>query len=346
MLDFNPNHVIANYHLGLIFFESGDYANAIPYFETTFKLDSKNLDAILYLTQSYLATGKSNEAKAIYEEALKLYEHPEIHHNLGVLYLKENEKTQALTHFEKTLLQQPENETARHMVNALTQQKPALTEPPPLNYIRDLFDQYADYYNSHMKETLNYQAPFLLRDAFSRVLKGKFKLFRTLDLGCGTGLCAIYFRDLAFDLIGVDISSKMLEKAKQLDTYDELHEKDILAYLSDPNLFPFDLIIASDVFCYFGELTPLFSKIAKVLTPNGYFCFTIESLESKESNDSENYNLNPTGRFTHAFQYIQNLTEQFGFKMLNDPKHTITLRKNRDSQILGNLFILQLPDSI
>jgi SAM-dependent methyltransferase len=40
---------------------------------------------------------------------------------------------------------------------------------------------------------------------------------RALDFGCGTGRSTRFLRDLGFEVIGVDISDSMLEKAKDLD---------------------------------------------------------------------------------------------------------------------------------
>ena len=79
---------------------------------------------------------------------------------------------------------------------------------------------------------------------------GKGKALESI-LGCGTGLCGIYFRDLAKELIGVDLIPKMLEKAKTLGAYDSLFVADALEYLNRAALENFDLIIAADVFSLF-----------------------------------------------------------------------------------------------
>jgi SAM-dependent methyltransferase len=40
---------------------------------------------------------------------------------------------------------------------------------------------------------------------------------RALDFGCGTGRSTRFLRELGFDVIGVDISASMLERARELD---------------------------------------------------------------------------------------------------------------------------------
>ena len=41
---------------------------------------------------------------------------------------------------------------------------------------------------------------------------------RALDFGCGTGRSTRFLRELGFDVIGVDISASMLERARELDS--------------------------------------------------------------------------------------------------------------------------------
>ena len=88
----------------------------------------------------------------------------------------------------------------------------------------------------------------------------KLEPARVLDLGCGTGLGAQLYRPFAKRLTGVDVSSKMLEKAQEKKIYDSLKDFDIL----QDWLFPqkFDLIYSSDVFVYFGNLDRIIVSIS------------------------------------------------------------------------------------
>lgn len=375
-LKLKPEHSGAHNNLGLILFETENYEDARIHLEKACSLDPHNHGSRLFLGQTYLALGKTLDAKQLYEALLAeddtLFE---AHHNLAVLLLRDNNKSQSLLHFKKVLQYQPNNETALHMVKALEGETP--DAPIPKGYVRDLFNQYADYYNVHVKEKLHYQAPFLLRDAIAKCLKGK-SVERILDLGCGTGLCSIYFRDMTRILIGVDISEKMIDKAKQLEAYDELKEQDILEYLGEsakeckaleknisneskdseetresnhdiePILNKFNLILASDVLVYFGDLDRLFQLISQNLTFNGHFAFTIELLkpmasEQEKSNQNKGYLLQPTGRFAHSPEYIQSLSKKYGFNI--QLANNVILRKQEEQEIPGMLYVLSYMQS-
>src|SRR5207253_10856196 len=74
--------------------------------------------------------------------------------------------------------------------------------PPiaPPAYVAGAFDGYADGFEKHLIEELNYRAPPLLRGAIDRVRpNGQFDV---LDLGCGTGLIGAAFKDRARTLAG------------------------------------------------------------------------------------------------------------------------------------------------
>ena len=57
-----------------------------------------------------------------------------------------------------------------------------------------------------------------------------------MDLGCGTGLFGIEIRQFCEHLEGVDLSEKMLDKAKEKNIYNNLIKQDILDYLSNEDL--------------------------------------------------------------------------------------------------------------
>ena len=79
---------------------------------------------------------------------------------------------------------------------------------------------------------------------------------RVMDLGCGTGLAGECFASIAQYMVGCDLSSKMIEKAEEKGCYDQLFHEEIVAALArfqEPEQL-MDLVIASDVLCYIGDL--------------------------------------------------------------------------------------------
>src|SRR5262245_14473191 len=79
----------------------------------------------------------------------------------------------------------------------------------PTEYVRTLFDQYADRFDTALVKGLAYRGPellaALLKDA--SVTAGRAQPFRAaLDLGCGTGLGGAAIQTFVEHLVGVDLS--------------------------------------------------------------------------------------------------------------------------------------------
>jgi predicted TPR repeat methyltransferase len=145
------------------------------------------------------------------------------------------------------------------------------------SYVRILFDQYAPRFDRAL-EDLGYRAPALLRDAVIADAGGR-RFGTMLDLGCGTGLAGAAFRPYVDWLVGVDLSSKMIDEARDKGVYDTLTVGDIAQFLSPQHTADSsaDLIIAADVFAYIGDVGAVCDAVARVLAPNGLFGFTVET---------------------------------------------------------------------
>src|SRR5262249_34413521 len=128
---------------------------------------------------------------------------------------------------------------------------------------------------------LSYRAPALLRAAIERVCAARqhpARFAAVLDLGCGTGLAGVEFRPLAERLTGVDLSPQMIAVARGKGAYARLVADDIGRFLAAAAVegARYDLVLAADVFTYFGDLAPLFAACASVLAPGGLVAFTVE----------------------------------------------------------------------
>ena len=122
-------------------------------------------------------------------------------------------------------------------------------------YVRRLFDQHAPEFDAALVGRLNYRGPELLLKAV-RELAGD-RLGAMLDLGCGTGLAGVAFRPYVDRLIGMDISSGMIEQARAKNVYDELVAADLLEFLRGKQEEKYDLVLAADVFVYCSDLAPI-----------------------------------------------------------------------------------------
>lgn len=100
---------------------------------------------------------------------------------------------------------------------------------------------------------------------------------QVLDLGCGFGWHCIYaIENGASSVVGVDISQKMLEVAREKTHYHQV--KYILSAMEDID-FPdesFDIILSSLAFHYVADYELLIKKIYRMLKPGGNLIFTVE----------------------------------------------------------------------
>src|SRR5450432_2875749 len=147
-------------------------------------------------------------------------------------------------------------------------------------YVKALFDQYAPKFDAALMDDLGYRAPALLLAAVlgTRAAVGKPAIFsRVIDLGCGTGLAARAFSAVAGEIIGIDLSPRMIERARLTGLYAELEVGEIVEGLSRKQDASADLILAADVMVYVHDMTPLLAEVARVLASGGLFAFTVES---------------------------------------------------------------------
>ena len=154
-----------------------------------------------------------------------------------------------------------------------------LSGMPPA-YVRALFDQYAPKFESALVDDLGYRGPALLFKAVlaARLAARKPAFFkRVIDLGCGTGLAASAFAREVDHFIGIDLSPRMIEKARATGLYAELEVADMLEGLRSKPDTSANLVLAADAMVYVPELAPLLREVRRVLAPGGVLAFTVET---------------------------------------------------------------------
>jgi predicted TPR repeat methyltransferase len=204
----------------------------------------------------------------------------------------------------------------------------------PADYVKSLFDQYAGHFDRHLVGVLGYRTPSLLASLLHPA--PEMQAAAALDLGCGTGLCAPLLRPMAKHLAGVDLSEKMLEKARATGLYDELACADILAWLAGRQA-EWDLVVAADVLVYFGDLAPLFKAVAGALRPGGQFAFSVEAL-APELDSGAGYAITASNRFAHAPAYVRACARAAGLQVLG--QRDAALRQEHGKDVAGVLYLL------
>ena len=302
----------------------GDYEVAQTVLERSIRLNPSPF-ALNNLALSFKSLGKVDEALQFLHRALEGLPHsPSIHYNLAELYVLKGSVEKAIDYFTNSLALDETNISAKYR---LTHLNGCGLRSAPEEYITKLFDKYSETFEKHLVNKLGYDLHLRIKG----YIEGRsFK--SVLDLGCGTGLSGLSLSNNFKEMIGVDLSLRMLAKAGEKRIYTNLIHGEILSYLRNCKS-KFDLVMAADVLIYIGEIEHLFALIRKVLKKNGTFIFSVELSKNQELKTSI------SGRFAHSFSYIQRIANTSGLDI--EAKQEIPLRKEHKEWIKGILFILK-----
>ncbi|MBI3442004.1 MAG: tetratricopeptide repeat protein [Proteobacteria bacterium] len=327
-----PDHSDARYNLAQAYMHQARFREAAEAYREVARRNPQHVPTLNNLGYALVQIGRFDEAVACHRQALRLQPNDaEALNNLGNALQGQGKKEEAVAAYREALRLRPEYASPRFQLAAMGRDETPPQAPP--DYVRNLFDNYAERFDKHLVEGLEYRTPELLNRLVRKVLGNESRKLDILDLGCGTGLCGPMFRDLAHKLVGVDLSPKMIEKARARNLYDELLVGEITVSLMKPDT-TFDLIIAADVFPYIGDLQHIFETCERTLKPDGLFAFSAEV-----ANDVAGYVLRPTGRYAHSEKYVKNLSAKNGFSELVF-EQTI-LRKDRGKPVHGYVSVFR-----
>ncbi len=297
-LEHLPTLTAAHIGLGVCLRFTGAFEEAEHAFERALSLETENVDAHFELGNALRARGRLQSAQKAYRAALEL---------------------------------EPYHAEARYFLSVVT---PGDTPTSiPVSLVKDLFDAYAPAYDDHVVRRHRYDGPRVLRQAVEPREEVRIPDQVVVDLGCGTGLCGPIFRDIAKRLIGVDISPRMLDSARELGVYDELRVEDLQTTVRTAGRV-FDLALAADVLVYFGDLAELFVACSSALRDGGRFAFTAESTDPETS-----FVLMPGGRFAHGRRYIESVAAKAGFNV--ERYSTAILRFENGQPIQSHVFVVR-----
>ncbi|ASJ02171.1 methyltransferase [Thermococcus profundus] len=137
-----------------------------------------------------------------------------------------------------------------------------------------VFKAYSDVYSDEYKRRIETLEPLLLK---YMPQKG-----RVLDLACGAGGFSFLLEDLGFQVVGLDSSESMLERAKEFAkdrrSKVEFIKGDARNLPFDENSFDYVLLIDSLIHFEPGELNAVFKEIGRVLKPGGRFVIQFTDL--------------------------------------------------------------------
>lgn len=138
---------------------------------------------------------------------------------------------------------------------------------------RDTYDQIADVFARRAEDgpyNAHYDRPALLG------LLPPVAGLRVLDAGCGPGIYAAWLVAQGAEVVGLDVSPRMVALARaRLGDRASILEADLaqpLTMLADAS---FDLILSALALDYVRDWAPLFSDFARVLRPCGRLVFSV-----------------------------------------------------------------------
>ena len=331
-LSIKPDYAEAHYNLGFSHHRLGQLDAAVRSYKKVVAIkpdyakehNNKILSVIYFFT-----IGQIPDAIDTLEVLIKDNPNDALLFNMiGGCYASLGQPDMAVKNYEQALAIKPDYSVPQHMFNALTGNT---SKEPPKEYVKNLFDDYAERFDDSLIKQLGYKLPFLMKELILK-LDSKRKTFeKVIDLGCGTGLTGKELRDISNNLTGIDISSNMVAKTRELDVYDRLIVGDIVDILNSSKE-KYDLFIALDVFIYIGELTKIFKTVRQCCNKNAFFIFSIETQEK------DGYTLLKSARYSHSESYILK-TACDGFKLIDSQE--VSLRKEKEGRIDGKILILQ-----
>jgi len=363
-----PDYAEAQWNLATVYAEQERWSDAEACCRTALKFEPSAPPLLQTLADALRAQGHVEESIGHYRRALAANPNSAMgHNNLGSAYytlrklddavasymqavrvdpgfalaqqnlanvLREQGRThEAIETLNKVLALEPDNVSARHNLDALTGRT---TDTAPKGYVKELFDPFAQTFETHLQDKLHYVMPALMRRAMGKLGLDDHTYGTVVDLGCGTGLAGIQFKDLAKRLVGIDLSKNMIREAEAKGVYDELLVDDIeggLKTLSEP----VDICVCADVFVYVGKLEAIFDAVRQHMQPGALLVFSTEHLEDGDAPDG--FKLRDTSRYGHTKAYIDGLASRFGFSIMHFEQ--APLRKEKSGWITGTMYVLK-----
>jgi predicted TPR repeat methyltransferase len=320
-----PANVAAWFRLGNVCAEQGHDNEALDCFARAVALDPAHARAWNNLGSASQRLGRGDEALAAYRTAHdadpKLFE-PYL--NLGRLCGDRGDLTAAAGYLSAGLEHHPAHPMLVHLLAAVKGDNGART---PRDHVVAYFDDFAPDFDRQVVEKLGYLVPQALAELVRPALGGKA---RVLDLGCGTGLMGAAMAGPGIELVGVDLSPRMLELAEKRGVYAQLIRADASEALADAPAGSYGAVLAADVFIYIGDLAEVFRGVARVLQTRGLFGFSVQAIPEGS------YRLQPSGRYSHALAYLRELAAATGLRELATQR--VSIRKETDA---GHLVLLE-----
>lgn len=368
-----PNDPDALNFLGMLEFQQGNQARGVELLRRSVKRAPGNPHAWLNLGNVLMGVGESDGGAKAYERAIDLApglwqawfnratclrrmrrleeaveclktaislkpEHDLAYESLGMILYSAGKKKELAALYGDWVKYNPDNPTARHMYAAAAGEE--MPDRASHEYVRTTFDHFADAFDENLRD-LGYRAPHLVAESLGRHHGAAAEVVKldVLDAGAGTGLCGPLLRDRAGRLVGVDLSSGMLEKARARRLYDELVVMELCEFMRGRPA-AFDVVVSADTLVYFGALDEPLAAARTCLRPGGLLAFTVERWET--SGADARFSLGPHGRYMHSATYVEAAVTAAGLE--SGEISPAVLRSELGADVHGFVVVARQPE--
>lgn len=321
----DPSQADGWYNLGICLRRGGNIAPSAESLEHAVSLRPQHARSHYQLGLAQKEQGHLELAETSMRRALAI-DPGLVFESLSVLLYRMSKFPEATEMYQQWLEHEPDNPIARHMAAT---GGGVIPDRAADQYVAEVFDRFAESFDSNLAR-LDYQAPQILAGLLSAELGDAPAPLRILDAGCGTGLCGSLLRPMASQLVGVDLSTAMVSKARERQLYDELVVAELCAFMSSRE-GAFNVIVAADTLVYFGVLGGALRSAHTALASGGMLAFTLECMRDEDT-DPE-YRLEPHGRYTHRAAYAEKLLTETGFALRTLER--VVLRRERGADVAG-----------
>jgi predicted TPR repeat methyltransferase len=140
--------------------------------------------------------------------------------------------------------------------------------------LAERYDEWAESYDQELEEDYGWQIPRLMADVLSRFTAGSARI---LDAGAGTGLVGQYLASLDYgNLVAIDISHEMLNKAREKGVYREFHQMDLGEKLDFPD-GSFDAVVCAGVLTFSHAPAESLYELVRVTKPGGHILYSLRT---------------------------------------------------------------------
>ena len=332
-LKIKPDYPQALNHRGIALCKLGRQSEALTAFRRAVVLQPGVGEFHANLGKALFELRQLEPAEQSLRRALQIEKTAGVFEKLAAALYERQKFPEALQTYREWLALEPDNPIPQHMAAAGSDTAP---ERAGNQYVAELFDKFAGSFDSTLLR-LGYRVPELLTAQISTARGSDTTPLRILDAGCGTGLAAPLLKPLASQLVGVDLSNAMLDKARERMLYDELVVGELCTFMGSRPA-GFDLVILADTLVYFGALEEAFSTAHGTLAPAGILAFAVES----RPDSGPDYQLELHGRYSHRPDYVTRLLAASGYAVQSI--EAIVIRRELNADVAGIAVVARRAD--